>query len=419
MSADTIVIVGGGLSGLRTAEKLRRLGHEGPVTLVGAESRLPYDRPPLSKTLLTQEAEPAEAALLRPAERYAELGIDVRTSARAVSLDAENRRVALDTGESIAFDRLVIATGVRARTIGAFGSLGGVHTLRTWEDCLALRAATRSAAHLTVVGAGVLGCEVAASARALGLDVALVESLGQPLARVLGAAVGESVASLHRDAGVRLHCAAGVTSAEGEERVERVVLTDGGAIDTDAVVVAVGSVPDTEWLEGSGIALDDGVLCDRTGRTSIEEVFAVGDVARMPHPHGNGTVRFEHWSGAGDTASLVAANLLADPADRRPLSEVPYFWSDQYGARIQCLGTPDPDDALTVVDGALEAGRFLALYSGDGLVTGAVAIGMPAALARCRTGVGARTPLAELVALAPWERARPLAGTRSTETGKA
>ncbi|GAA2853251.1 FAD/NAD(P)-binding oxidoreductase [Streptosporangium fragile] len=406
MTDERIVIVGGGLSGLRTAERLRRLGHTGPVTLVSGEAHPPYDRPPLSKSLLTED-EPAGPKPLRDPGRYPELGLDLRLSRHAVALDTGRRELTLDGGETLPFGRLVIATGARARTITAFTRHANVHTLRTWEDCLRLRAALGSASHVTVIGGGVLGCEITASARARGVEVDLLEGLDQPLARVLGGAVGASVAALHRSRGVTVRCSAGVTAVRGDGRADTVVLADGTAIPTDLVVLAVGSVPNTEWLEGSGLALDDGVLCDRTGATSAEGVFAAGDVARMPHPDGRGTIRLEHWTGAGDTAALVAANLLAAPRDRRPLTEVPYFWSDQYGSRIQCLGVPGAGAEPVTAEGSLESGRFLVLYAEDGRVTGAAAMDMPAALARCRTAVGDRRPLSAVLDEAPWERRAP------------
>ncbi|OLF15536.1 NAD(P)/FAD-dependent oxidoreductase [Actinophytocola xanthii] len=382
LSASATVIVGAGLAGLRTAERLRRLGHTGPVTVVGAEPHLPYDRPPLSKAVLTDPA--AERPPLR-AEEYAELDLDLRLGTRATGVDLPGRRLLLD-GDAVGYDRLVVATGVRPRLPALFAGWGGVRLLRDWEDCVALRSALASARSVVVVGAGVLGCEVAATARGLGLDVTLVERLDQPLSPVLGPVIGGHVAGLHRAAGVRVLCSTEVTGLKGDGRVAGVELADGMVLPADVVVVAVGSTPNTEWLATSGLELADGVVCDNTGRTSDAHVFAAGDVARFPHPWGPGTVRFEHWTGAVDTAHLVAANLFAE----RPtaLSAVPYFWTDQYGLRLQALGLPAPDDELDVVAGSLAEGRFLAHYHRAGTVTGAVAIGMPGPLAKCRGLIG-------------------------------
>lgn len=384
MSVGRIVIVGGGLAGARTAERLRRAGHDGPVTLVGAEPHAPYDRPPLSKKLLTQDEEPAAPPFLRGVA-----GVVSLAGVHATALDPAGHTITLDDGSVLDFDRLVIATGVRPRTLSAFAGWSGVYMLRTWADCLALRAALRAANRVTVVGGGVLGCEVAASARTLGLAVSLVEMLAQPLAAVLGSPIGSVVASLHRAHGVEVHCPARVDRLDGADgAVERVVLADGWVLETDLVVVAAGAVPNTEWLASSGLALADGVVCDRTGATSAPDVFAVGDVARLPHPWGDGTVRLEHWTSAGDTAALVAGNLLADPAERTGLTAVPYFWTDQYRAKLQVVGLPDPADELAVVEGSLAGGRFVATWTRAGVLTGAVTIGMPAALARYRKLVG-------------------------------
>ncbi|GAA2448829.1 FAD/NAD(P)-binding oxidoreductase [Actinomadura vinacea] len=398
---DRTVIVGGGLGGLRTAERLRRRGHRGPVTLLAAEPHLPYDRPPLSKAALTAEQEPEGPPLLKDRDACAGLDLDVRTGVRATALDTAHRRIVLDGGGTLGYDRLVIATGVRPRELPALAGLEGVHTLRTWDDCLRLRAGLRAARTVAVVGGGVLGCEIAAAARTLGLEVTLIELAEQPLAAVLGGRIGGIVADLHRAGGVKVRCGARV------ERAVRsgVVLDDGSHVDADLVVAAAGSVPNTEWLAGSGLVLDDGVLCDRTGRAEgAEDVFAVGDVARMPHPYREGTVRFEHWTSAGDGAALVARNLLAPPGERAAPSEVPYFWTDQYDTKIQCLGLPDPGDEPALAAGSPESGRLLAFYSRDGRVTGGVAFGMPAALARCRKAIAERVPLADLLGSAPWER---------------
>lgn len=393
MQSGRTVIVGAGLSGLRLAEKLTRLGHTGPITLIGAEPHPPYDRPPLSKTLLTRDDEP-RPVFLGPIPE-----VELRTGVRATDLDTGRRRLTLDDGETLTFDRLVIATGVRPRTIPGFAA---AHVLRTWEDCLRLRAALADARHVTVIGAGVLGCEIAASARARGIEVTLVELLDQPLAPVLGATVGEVIAALHRGNGVQLRCGTRVSGLVDDGRGKRVVFADGGEVTTDLVVVAVGATPNTEWLAGSGVDVDGGVVCDRTGQTSVDGVFAVGDVARIPHPLADRPVRLEHWTSAVDTAALVADNLCAAPDERRGLTEVPYFWSDQYKLKLQCLGLPAPGDELTIAAGSLADTRFLGLYSRDGMLTGAVAVRMAAALTRCRPAIGRRAPLAELLREAPW-----------------
>lgn len=385
MGIGRIVVVGAGLAGLRTAERLRSLGHDGPITLVGAEEHLPYDRPPLSKTVL------ADAAATRPPlrdEDYAALDLDLRLGVRATGIDVPDRRLLL-AEDAVPYDRLVIATGVRPRLPALFTSWAGVHVLRNWEDCVTLRTRLAEARGLVVIGAGVLGCEVAATARTLGVDVTLVERLSQPLAPVLGTELGAHVATRHREAGVRVLCDAEVTTLKGDGLVAAVELADGTVIPADVVVVAVGSAPNTEWLTGSDIDVNDGVLCDRTGATSASGVYAAGDVARMPHPWATGTVRFEHWTGAVDTANLVAANLLAE--ERKPLTAVPYFWTDQYGVRLQAIGLPSPTDEFTVTAGSLESSKFLAHYHRDGILTAAAAMGMPGPLAKTRRHIGQPT----------------------------
>jgi 3-phenylpropionate/trans-cinnamate dioxygenase ferredoxin reductase subunit len=400
-----MVVVGAGLAGLRVVERLRRSGYDGELVLVGAEAQLPYDRPPMSKTLLTQDDDPTPVHLRKP-EAYDELGLDLRLGVRAKSLDVSGRTVRLDDGSELTYDKLVIATGLRARRIPGLEGQANVVVLRTFEDCLALRATLRNAEHVTVVGGGVLGCEVAASARKLGVAVDLVEGLELPLVRVLGTELGGVIADLHRENAVRLHLGTTVSTVTAEGERTNVELGDGTTLQTDLVVVAVGAVPNTEWLDGSGLDITDGVLVDRTGQAA-DHVYAVGDVARMPHPLGEGTVRLEHWTSANDTAVLVAGNLLAE--EPKEHKEVAYFWSDQYTAKLQCLGVPDPDDDLTVVDGSLEEGVFLAIYARSGTVTGAVAIGRPAALMKCRNAVGQGVALAELVGQAPWVRRSPVA----------
>ena len=401
MPAPHVLVVGAGLAGLRTAERLRRLGHAGPITMVGSERIHPYDRPPLSKALLTQPDEPG-ATLLRSEDAYDELDLDLRLGRSAIRLDPESREVHLDDGSRLKYDELVIATGSAPRTISAWSGRTGVHVLRTFEDCLALRRDLATSEHATVVGGGVLGCEIAASARSLGLSVHLVEAQPQLLVRVVGAQIGAAVARLHERHGAVLHLGATVERLNGDTRVSGVVLDDGTQIRTDVLVVAVGASPDTRWLESSGLAVDDGVLCDRTGAASLPHVWAVGDVARMPAANGEGTVRLEHWTAAGDTAARVAANIVADEPE--PLTEVPYFWSDQYDVRIQCLGLPRPDDRLTVVSGDLGEGPVLGVFDSDGRVTAAVGIGLPAQLARCRKAVADRMRLPELLEQSPWER---------------
>jgi 3-phenylpropionate/trans-cinnamate dioxygenase ferredoxin reductase subunit len=366
-----IVVVGGGLAALRVAEALRRHGSAGLIQLISSELHLPYDRPPLSKAVLRQGRQ--HPPYLCSAEALEELEIELRTGAEAVRIDTAARTVHLADGTLIPFGQLVIATGLRARPLALLSSLPSVHVLRTWEDAVAVEGSLTSASHVTVVGAGVLGCEVAASARQRGLEVSLLEGGPYPMSRMTPPEVGSLIEAMHRVSGVEVRCDIEVkavqTDVDGRLRLD---LTSGSPVHTDALVVCIGAVPNTEWLEGSGVAVDDGVLCDAMGATTVPDVWAVGDVARMPHRGHPGRHRLEHWTNATDTASLVAQNMLAEPAERRTFDALAYFWSDQNDTKIQGLGMPLPTDEFTVVDGQL-GDRFLGLWHRNGSVTGALA----------------------------------------------
>ncbi|MEZ5138412.1 MAG: FAD/NAD(P)-binding oxidoreductase [Acidimicrobiales bacterium] len=380
---DRIVVVGASLAGLRAAETLRREGFGGTLTLVGDEAHAPYDRPPLSKQVLTGEWDAERVALVAAADEGLELTWE--RGVAATGLDLGGRTVALADGRQLPFDGLVIATGARARRLPGDDGLAGVHALRTLDDALAVRAAVAAGGRLVVVGAGFIGAEVAASCRSQGGDVAVVEPLAAPLARVLGPEMGQVIAELHRDHGVELHLGVGVERLEGEGRVERVVLADGRALDADVVVVGIGVIPNTEWLEGSGLELADGVVCDETTLVA-PGVVACGDVARWPNRLYDEVMRVEHWEHALDMAAHAARRLLADGRGEpgEPFAPVPFFWSDQYDRKIQLAGRVRPDDELAVVAGSLDDRRFCALYGRQGRVVGALAMNMPAKVIRYR-----------------------------------
>ncbi|WGX97765.1 NAD(P)/FAD-dependent oxidoreductase [Nocardioides sp. L-11A] len=406
MEPARVVIVGAGLAGLRTAERLRREGYDGALTLVGAEEHLPYDRPPLSKALLVDPG-PVAPPLLRAADRYAELDLDLRIGVRATALDAARRTVTLADGAVVEGEHIVVATGLIARDVPGWAGVPGVHTLRTYDDCLALRDAAEGAAHATVVGAGVLGSEIAAALRTRGLAVDLVEPLPQPLHRVVGEEVGAFVGALHREHGVRTHLGTTVAGLEQDDagRVRAATLDDGSRWETDLVVTAVGGTPDVAWLRDSGLAVTDGVVVDADGAASAAGVWAVGDVASVPGPRG-GRLRLEHWTAAGDLAATVARNVLADlrGAPRRAHTEVPYLWTDQYDTKVQVLGLPRAEDEAVLLAGSFADAAFLVAYVADGRVRAVAGAGMPGPLMRCRTAVAGAVPLDELRALAPWER---------------
>jgi NADPH-dependent 2,4-dienoyl-CoA reductase/sulfur reductase-like enzyme len=358
-----VVVVGGSLAGLRTLEALRRGGFGGRVTVLGAERELPYDRPALSKEVLAGKWDAARVALRKP-ESYAELDAEWRLGAAATGLDLAGRAV-LAGGARVPFDALVIATGAAPRQLP--GPLPpGVHVLRTLADCLAIRDALDGGARVAVVGAGFIGGEVAATARSRGLDVTLIEALPVPLERQLGAAMGAEVAALQRDCGVDVRLGVGVAGFEGTERVEAVRLADGSAVPADVVVVGVGVVPGTGWLAGSGLALEDGVVCDERCRASAPGVYAAGDVARWRNPRYGEAMRVEHWTHATEQADAVAASLLAGDGPCEPFAPVPYFWSDQHGVKLQLAGRIRAGDEVRVVDGAVAERRFVALYGREG-----------------------------------------------------
>lgn len=396
-----IVIVGGSLAGLRAAETLRVEGYDGPLTIVGDEPHAPYDRPPLSKQVLQGEWDAARVAL--PAASNEGLAIEWIRGHAAVGLDLEGRTVVLDDDRRLPFGGLVIATGARPRTIPGTDGLAGVHVLRTLDDALALRADVDAlvdgGGRVVVIGAGFIGAEVAASCRTLGLDVAIVEPLAAPLARVLGAGVGEVMADLHRDHGVALHLGVGVSGLEGEGRVSAVVLTDGSTLAADVVVVGIGVTPNTEWLEGSGIPLADGVVCDQTTLVA-PGIVACGDVARWPNPLFVEEMRVEHWEHALDMAAHAARRLLVDDADATAFAPVPFFWSDQYDRKIQLAGRVRPDDEVVVVAGSFAERRFCALYGRDDRVVGALAMNMPAKVIRYRRQIAEGLGWADALAAA-------------------
>jgi len=370
---ERIVVVGASLAGLRAAETLRREGYAGALAVVGAEDRLPYDRPPLSKEILTGKWEPERTALRSPGTWH-DLAADWRLGRRAVRLDTAAREVVLDGGARLGFDGLIIATGTRARRLPGTPPLAGIHTLRTLDEALAIRAALERGPRVCVVGAGFIGAEVAASCRARGLDVTLVEALPVPMAGALGVRMGAFCASLHGDHGVHLRAGVGVAGFEGGERVAAVRLADGTRVPADLVVVGVGVVPETDWLEGSGVEVGDGVVCDARCATAVPGVYAAGDVVRWHNPVYDASMRVEHWTHAVEQGIAAAENLLAGPASARPFASVPFFWSDQYDLKIQMAGHPRADDETLVAHGKEGERRFVVLYGRKGRLVAALGV---------------------------------------------
>ncbi|MFD8807074.1 NAD(P)/FAD-dependent oxidoreductase [Streptomyces sp. NPDC059597] len=393
MTTD-VVIVGASAGGLTVAEGLRRRGFTGSVTLVDADPELPYDRPPLSKQVLDGRW-PAERARLREPAELDALDLDLRLGCPAVALDVPGHRIALVDGRVLRYRTLVLATGLVARDIPGHEHLAGVHTLRTLADSELLRAELESAHRVVVVGAGVLGCEIAATARSLGRQVTVVEPAAQPMERVLGAELGAEVARLHTGQGVRLLTSTPVTGLVGEAgRVVGVRTGTGAVLPADVVVVAVGGRPATDWLTGSGLVLDDGVVCDERCRAA-EDVYAVGDVARFGAGAGAGAgergERLENRTNATEQGLFVAADILGARAAYRP---VPYVWSDQFQVRVQVYGAvPEGPSAVRIVQGSLRGRKFVAHVEAGGRLVAVVGWNSPGGTRTARSLLTSRHPV--------------------------
>jgi 3-phenylpropionate/trans-cinnamate dioxygenase ferredoxin reductase subunit len=363
---STCVIAGAGLAGAKAAEALREHGFDGRITLIGSELELPYERPPLSKSYLAGSSA-RDDARVHPDGFYAEHDIEVLTATIATALDPGAHRIELSDGATLAYDRLLIATGAVPRRPPIPGAqLDGVHLLRTLADADALRAALQAGTRLVVIGAGWIGCEVAASARTLGSEVTLVEQAGAPLERVLGPELGAFFGEVHRSHGVEVLTGAGVEAIEGSGRVERVRLAGGREIACDAVVLGVGVAPDTTLAATGGLQIADGIVVDERLRTSAPDVFAAGDVASARHPRYGRHVRVEHWANALNQGTFAGRSMLDHP---QPYDRLPYFFSDQYELGMEYTGLHDPADRL-VVRGTPGDGPFQAFWLGaDGRVT--------------------------------------------------
>ncbi|MFG1684409.1 NAD(P)/FAD-dependent oxidoreductase [Nonomuraea sp. NPDC049269] len=370
---SSVLVVGASAAGLATAEALRRKGYPGGLTVLGAEPHLPYDRPPLSKQVLSGAWDP-ERTQLRPQTALSALDAEFILGDPAVGLDAAGRTVHTASGRALRADAVVVATGLRPRRLAGQAELAGVHTLRTLDDALALRAELLASSRLVVVGEGVLGAEIAATARGLGLEVTMAGPLPAPLAGQVGPMVAGMLAELHTERGVHLRLGAGVSGLTGHEgRVTGVRLATGEVLPADVVVVAIGSDPATEWLTGSGLRVDNGLVCDSRCRAA-EGVYAVGDVARWHHDKLGALLRLENRTNATEQAMTVAANVLGE---EQPYCPVPYFWTDQFDAKLQVHGVLPVDAEVTVVEGDPANRRFVALYRRDGRVTGVLGWNMP------------------------------------------
>jgi NADPH-dependent 2,4-dienoyl-CoA reductase/sulfur reductase-like enzyme len=366
-----LVIVGASLAGHRAAQAARGAGFEGDLTVVGEEHHPPYTRPPLSKELLAGEHDVDRVHF--PCDKFE---AQWRLGVSAVRLDRGRRRVVLSDGDELAYDRLIVATGSRARSWpGSGAELEGVHMLRSLDDALALRAEFDRRPRVAIVGAGFIGCEVAQTARKQGLDVTLIDVADTPMLP-LGPTLGQWCAELHRDNGVDLRLGTGVAALVGNGRVEAVELSDGERIAADVVVVGLGAVPNTEWLAGSGLTLNPGLECDAT-LTAVgdADILGAGDIVSWPHPLAGGeALRIEHWTVAAEQGQVAGRNALLPHAERKPYEAPPYFWSDQYDKKIQSLGLPGRAERLEVIETTPDGARVVYAGERDGRLVGIVAI---------------------------------------------
>lgn len=399
----SIAVVGGSLAGLSAARALRSQGFDGVLSVVSDEVHRPYDRPPLSKGFLSGALGEADLGLESEGE---DLGVDWRDGVRATALDPVGRSVYLSDGSRLVVDAVVLATGASPRTMWPQPPRG-VHVLRTLDDALALRADLVPGVRVVVVGAGFIGAEVASTASSMGLDVTVIEAARTALAGPLGLQMGQVVSALHSDSGVRLLCGVGVVglSVDGVSdngrldprsgstgRVTGIELADGSFIGADVVVVGVGVRPNVDWLAGSGLDISNGVLCDDVGATGIAEVVAVGDCATWFRPALGRHSRLEHWTGARERGAIASAALLSGGLDRRT-ERPPYFWSDQYGVKVQMTGHIDGADSVQIEEGSADARDFLAVYRHEGEAVAVLAMGHATSFMRWRRHLAAASAL--------------------------
>ena len=366
MSPETVLIVGASVAGLGTANELRRCGFAGRILLSDAQDHLPYDRPPLSKSFLHPET---SWSAFHEAAYYQDQGIELLLGASAASLDVSAGRVFFEGGKAVKADAIVVATGARARRLPASITSPGVQVVRDLNDAVRLRGEMRPGRSLAMIGGGFIGAEVASTARKLGLDVTIVDTLALPLSNVLGEAVARRIAELHASTGVHLRLGAAVRLISSNHGRYRVDLADGQALEVDIVVVGLGSLPNVEWLADSGIVVSDGVVCDDHGRTGLPGVFAAGDVAAWYDPATRKPVRHEHWTAAREQGRIVAQSIAG--TDGALWTDfVSYFWSDIHGRRIQLLGSTTEADQVEFAFDNPVTGAFVAEFSKQGKLIG-------------------------------------------------
>ncbi|SEF37965.1 Reductase C-terminal [Amycolatopsis pretoriensis] len=368
-----VLVVGASAAGLATVEALRRKGYDGGVAVLGAEAHLPYDRPPLSKQVLAGSWTPSQTSLRTP-DALSALDAEFVLGDPAVRLDARARTVHTAQGRALTADAVVLATGLRPRTLPGQDGLAGVHVLRALDDALALRADLAPGKRVVVVGDGVLGAEIAATVCGLGVPVTLAGPQPAPLAYQFGPLAAGLLAELHAGRGVGLRLGNAVTGLSSEDgRVTGVRLETGDVLPADVVVVAFGAAPATDWLAGSGVLCDNGVVCDSRCRAA-DGIYAAGDVARWHHEGLDVLLRLENRTNATEQAAAVAGNILGEDRSYTP---VPYFWTNQFDARIHVHGTLSAAAEVSIVEGDVAAGRFVARYRRGREVVGVLGWNMP------------------------------------------
>ncbi|MDG2334829.1 MAG: FAD-dependent oxidoreductase [Myxococcota bacterium] len=381
--SEKVVVVGGSLAGFRSVEALRSRGYEGEITVISAEAEMPYDRPPLSKQFLRGAWEEDRLSLGRG--DFSGVEVDWRLGSVAASLDSKAKELELADGTRVGYGGLIIATGSAPRPLPGAPKLEGMHVLRNLADARALRSELQPGARLVVIGAGFIGMEVAASARELGLEVKVLEAMPVALARGLGAQLGNSIAERFFDHGVEVRCDVRVEKILGSSRVEGVRLADGAHLEADIILVGIGVEPACGWLQGSGLDTQNGILCDGTGKTSLPDVVAVGDVSRWHNPLYREAIRYEHWTSAVEQSGFAAGRLLGGEAPMEPLAQVPYVWSDFFTMRLAIAGDVKGHDTIRICQGKLGEDRFLALFGREGKLVAAVGMKRPRPLNACRT----------------------------------
>ena len=384
--SNPVVVVGASLAGMNAARTLRLEGHDGPIVVLDGDPHRPYDRPPLSKQILSGEWDPERIVLAIGNE---DLGLDMRLGVRATGLSLADRTVETlssdGTEATIAFDGLVIASGAAARRLPGSDGVAGVHVVRTLDDSMALRSDLEvGPGRVVVIGAGFIGSEVASACRKRGLEVTLVEAMPVPLERILGAEMGAVCGRVHVENGVDLRLGTGVdhletvTEPDGSQRVVGVALTDGTTVAAEVVVIGIGVSVNTGWLDGSGLDLENGVVCDNT-LLAAPGVVAAGDIARYPSERFGEMLRVEHWEHAIAGGEAAARRLLAEKRGEPGaiFDPVPWFWSDQYDRKIQLAGRPAPTDDFAVVHGSTDEFRFVTLYGRNGRLVGVLGMNRP------------------------------------------